>query len=250
MRTSARAQAGFTLLELLAVIALLGVLAGAAVMTYDGVQDQGRDDVTRFEMAQIREALLQFRRDSGTNDFPGQGQYDCDDDLNGDSNTKNDALVFPDYVEAYPNEKDKVDWCRHPANFWMLFTDPLGRAEADRWDKDRKRGWNGPYLQRKSGLLSLAANIPSSQPAVKDVWGIADAYLHPFTNEILWNPAEPNSGTVYGPYLFFLDTSDDNKPDDRIASFGPDAVVPEPEPGIRALECLPNGNVLVLCLRR
>ncbi len=72
-----RPQTGFMLLELLMVVALLAVPVGLALLGYEGIQEQGRDESTLFEMAEIRKALLQFRRDSGTNDFPGQGQYAC-----------------------------------------------------------------------------------------------------------------------------------------------------------------------------
>nr|WP_305908878.1 prepilin-type N-terminal cleavage/methylation domain-containing protein [Methylomarinum sp. Ch1-1]MDP4521741.1 prepilin-type N-terminal cleavage/methylation domain-containing protein [Methylomarinum sp. Ch1-1] len=156
-------QSGFTLLELLVVITLLGLVAGAVVLGYEGVQDQGREDVTRFEMAEIRKALLQFRRDSGSNDFPGQGIYDCSDSVNGGSDTDaNTAMTFP--AEAGSTDAEKIAWCESPTNFWMLFTDPIG----DGWDKDRKRGWNGPYIQRKNSLLANGA------------WGILDPYQEPY----------------------------------------------------------------------
>lgn len=168
-------ESGFTLLELLTVIVLLGIMAGIAVVSYDGVQEQALCEATRFEMAELRKALLQFRRDSGTNDFPGQGQYGCDPDMD-----------FP--LEAGTGNA-RIDWCKSEANFWMLFVDPLDNG----WDPDTHRGWHGPYLQRKSGLISYEG--------VDDVWGITDPYQSPF---------------------ILVDLGDDKRA--RIVSFGPNKI--------------------------
>jgi prepilin-type N-terminal cleavage/methylation domain-containing protein len=238
-------QAGFTLLELLVVITVMGILSTVAVMSYDGVQEQGQYDATRFEMTEIRNALLQFRRDSGSNEFPGQGQYDCDNDPDTDTNTPNPALDFPDYVDAYSVEKDKVDWCRHPANFWMLFVDPFGRATHDQWNEDTHRGWHGPYLTRKSGLLNLSAGNPAGLPTQSGIWGIADAYLNYTATGIAWSTLpDPERGGR--PYWFLPDTDSDSQPDERIVSLGPD----NSYAGSGTDECLPNGNNLILCLLR
>jgi prepilin-type N-terminal cleavage/methylation domain-containing protein len=208
-RAGMKYESGFTLLELLLVIALLAVTAGVAVQGYEGVQDQGRYDATRFEMAELRKALLQFRRDSGTNDFPRQGIYDCTDAANGNPAGANPDMDFLE--EAGSTDAEKIAWCQSPANFWMLFVDPLG----DGWNPDTHRGWNGPYLQRKSGLISYEG--------VDDAWGVADPYQSPF---ILVN--------------------DDDKA--RIVSIGPDNVYD----GEGANPCEPpaGSDDIVLCLLR
>lgn len=61
---------GFTLMELLVVIALLAIVAAAAFASYAGYEKQAQADATRFEMAELRRMLLQFRRDVGH--FPQQ----------------------------------------------------------------------------------------------------------------------------------------------------------------------------------
>lgn len=65
MRIKSQRINGFTLLELLVVVTLLAVLASVALLANDGVNDQAELDATRFEMAELRKALLQFRRDVG-----------------------------------------------------------------------------------------------------------------------------------------------------------------------------------------
>jgi prepilin-type N-terminal cleavage/methylation domain-containing protein len=187
-------ESGFTLLELLVVVVLLGIFAGGAAVGYDRVQDQARIDATRFEMAEIRKALLQFRRDSGTNDFPGQGIYDCMALANAAIDNGGRLDTWPPSVWEIGDQDDKltklewITWCKHPANFWMLFVDPRGEG----WDPDTHRGWHGPYLQRKSGLISYGG--------VDKVWGVVDPYQSPF--------------------ILVVDPENDDKT--RIVSFGPD----------------------------
>ncbi len=203
-------QAGFTLLELLAVIALMAVVAGTAVLAYEGVQDQGRHDATRFEIAEIRNALLQFRRDSGSNDLPGQGAYVCEDPAN-------PGKINPDLAnlpsEAGSTDAAKLAWCESPANFWMLFADPSGSG----WNPDTRRGWHGPYLQRKSALMSYAG--------VDNLWVITDAYQ--------------------ANYLM-LDLDDADKA--RLVSLGPDKTDNNPTPG--TCQLAGGGDDTVLCLLR
>ncbi len=167
-------DSGFTLLELLVVIALLAIVSGSVVLGYEDLQDQGREEVVRFEMAEMRKALLQFRSDSGSNDFPTQRQYDCTDTANGGAPADvNSLMSFP--PEAGSSDAEKIAWCQSPANLWMLFTDPFGRSEADQWNEDTKRGWNGPYLRNRQ--------IPVDFDTESVLAGILDPYGNPYLLE-------------------------------------------------------------------
>ncbi len=159
-------HAGFTLLELLVVITLLGVISGSVVLAYQGVQEQGREDSTGFELSEIRKALLQFRRDSGSNDFPTVGIYDCTDSQNGNPTNANPAMAFP--VAAGSSAAEKIAWCQSAANFWMLFQDPLGNG----WNPDTKRGWNGPYLRNRQMAVDYLTETALA--------GITDPYGNPY----------------------------------------------------------------------
>ncbi len=192
-KQSPTASAGFTLLELLVVIALLLVVAGAASIAYEGVQDQGRYDAAQFEMAEIRKALLQFRRDSGSNHFPGQGVYDCNSLEMEDIAKANDPAGSDTWPTGAPsadsNLADWQEWCNSPANFWMLFINPLDDItntpsdEENAWNIDTRRGWNGPYLQRKSGYVDIGNDVstagtgnPAAGTLNANAWGIASPY--------------------------------------------------------------------------
>lgn len=166
-------QNGFTLMELLTVISLITITASVAITSYDGTQEQGRYDAAKFEMTQIRTALIQFRKDSGSNSFPTQGSYDCTDAANGNHSNINPNIDAQLPTEAGTNNAAKIAWCQHPANFWMLFEDPLGNG----WNPDTKRGWHGPYLQRKNGYLTLSSNTVNLDDINNPLWAIADPYI-------------------------------------------------------------------------
>lgn len=193
-------HSGFTLLEFLVVITLLGIIAGAVVLGYEDVQDQGREDMTRFEMTEIRKALLQFRRDSGSNDFPTVGIYDCTDSENGNPTNVNPDMTFP--AAAGNNNAERITWCQSVANFWMLFQDPLGNG----WNPDTRRGWNGPYLRNRS--------------IVNTLWIIADAYNNPYQLQDLANADEARIVSTGGDGVYGGENVGDaclaNDGDDRI----------------------------------
>lgn len=220
-----RNAAGFTLIELLLVITLLAVLAVAAISAFDGTEDEARFDVTQHQLAQLRDALLQFRRDSGSNHFPKQGVYDCDDDPNVDSDTPNPKLEFPSWLDSLTAQQ-KVDWCRHPANFWMLVEYPFADDE-NRWSADRKRGWNGPYI-RKTDYLELGNDnrlgLPITQAPLR---AIADPYDYRHFDEdpekhsqLYWYSGVADLVEIkkYGSPYILLDIDNDDSV--RLVSFG------------------------------
>lgn len=168
-RRKSYCESGFTLLELLVVLGILAITASTSILAYEGVQEQGRYDVARFEMGEIRKALLQFRRDSGSNAFPGHGQYHC-------INSASTAQLNPALTNIpTPN----LSWCQSEANFWMLFIEP-GTTLA--WNVDTKKGWNGPYLQRKSDGIDYNSE--------SNLLGINSPYQTPYLLKDLNTPDE------------------------------------------------------------
>jgi len=246
-------QNGFTLIELLVVITLLAIVAGMASLGYEGVQAQGRYDTTRFEMAEIRKALIQFRKDSGTRSFPTQGSYECSDVINGgDASEANSSFDFPD--EAGTTDAQKLAWCDHKANFWMLFNNPFNiiTHPEKQWNRDTKRGWNGPYLQRKDGYLSLTSNsIGLNNINVNNpIWGISDSYItKPEKTGVEWSLGVDTGILNQAGSPYILEDLDDNDRA-RIVSAGENGIFDSPSTD----PCVPptddNGNSIdhALCL--
>lgn len=240
-------QSGFTLIELLTVITVLAILAGIALVSYDGVQDNGRDAVTKFEMAEIRKALLQFRRDSG--EFPCRvyrdGQYNPD-------NTGITQLDFTNLPPS-PTAADYHTWCKNEhANqvnwgLTLLLTFPYENTDTDYtrllWNPDTKRGWHGPYV---------------NQQGLRDSWGHRLVLLDP---ELDYSPhyrCKANgadydtNGNLYDCLTadaIGFDALTYTKPADiaRLVSYGPDGHY---EGDNTTDPCLPKSNSddLVLCL--
>lgn len=64
-RYSARSGRGFTLIELVVVMTLIGLLLSIAAPRFLGSIDKGRENVRRQNIAALRGAIDQFRADSG-----------------------------------------------------------------------------------------------------------------------------------------------------------------------------------------
>ena len=57
---------GFTVMELIIVIAIIGVLAGILVLSYDGVQANGRDAKRQSDMLSVKSQLEVYFNENGT----------------------------------------------------------------------------------------------------------------------------------------------------------------------------------------
>ena len=58
-------QGGFTLVELLLVVAILGILATVAIMNVGGMSDEAREKATRTSIAAIEQAARMFEIRTG-----------------------------------------------------------------------------------------------------------------------------------------------------------------------------------------
>ncbi|MBC7869077.1 prepilin-type N-terminal cleavage/methylation domain-containing protein [Candidatus Saccharibacteria bacterium] len=59
-------QHGFTIVELLIVIVVIGVLASISIVAYSGVQSKARDTVRSNDIAQVKKAIELYYVDNGS----------------------------------------------------------------------------------------------------------------------------------------------------------------------------------------
>ena len=226
-RSSAERR-GFTLLELLVVVAVLAVVAGGVIVNLDDVEASVSVDLAQREIAELRQAILRFRKDTGY--LPKQGPFDL---------VSRSGVVSAD-----------ATWFDCPANLTQLLRNPLLAADGSSlhplsaWDPDARRGWNGPYLPRE-GTVTLGESLkadgtgdPRVAPILQDLPGLADPFLHPQPA----SAAEPYFWTVSGgaqparrgrPYLVLFESTDtDGRAGTwRVASLGPNGEYEAGAPG-------------------
>lgn len=153
-------SAAFTLLELLAVIAILVIVAGAVVFVAADTEEQAADQLVEAEIVEIKKAVLQFKRDTGW--LPKQGPFALVAD--GGVIDPSDDNHWP--LFAPPAGPAREAWFHSPANFWELYENPLEDNSGillhplGRWNPNTARGWRGPYLtQRGPSFVSVGDGL-------------------------------------------------------------------------------------------
>lgn len=66
-----RKQAGFTIVELLIVIVVIGILAAITIVAYNGIQDRARYAAYRSDIESMNKAISLYYIDNGT--YPATG---------------------------------------------------------------------------------------------------------------------------------------------------------------------------------
>jgi len=114
---------GFTMIELLIVVSVVGILATMAVPSYQGTLLRAREAALRQDLFTMRDVLDQHRGDQGK--YPSSLQ----------------ALVAAGYLRAVPN-----DPFTNSATTWQEITTPAEEGVADVFSGSDLVGTNGvPY---------------------------------------------------------------------------------------------------------
>lgn len=99
-----RATSGFTLVELLVVIVVIGILAAVGIQTYSGAQAKARDAKRKADLREIRNALQAYYNDFGR--YPSAGG--CADGNNGCYGNSYEANwivgLAPTYIKELPHD--------------------------------------------------------------------------------------------------------------------------------------------------
>lgn len=90
-------QKGFTIVELLIVIVIIGILAAITIVAYNGIQQRARDSARTSDIAGIQKALELYRADNGV--YPSVGS-----DNSGYNLSTLSAALVPKYINSIPND--------------------------------------------------------------------------------------------------------------------------------------------------
>lgn len=90
-------QTGFTIVELLIVIVVIGILAAITIVAYNGIQARANDARRDSEIKQLKTALAIYKSDTGLYpDACGSGSGCLADNLA--------TALVPEYLKAIPKD--------------------------------------------------------------------------------------------------------------------------------------------------
>ena len=221
-------EAGFTLLELLIVVAVLVILAGGAMLVLGGVETDAAWQVSSTEMLEVKNALLRFRADTGF--LPRQGPFELATLAGGpcSSGAVNGQA-------SLPTGKSRAWFCS-PVNFYPLYTNSLAGTghPLEAWQPDTGRGFRGPYLTQHGeglvdagdALLPNGAGSPIVGGLLAEMRGVADPFVSdPVGIYFVWRTTPTGTPHTHWGRPYFLFDLDDKGTSDtkeaRIVGMGP-----------------------------
>lgn len=133
-------QQGFTLLEMLLVIALLGMMALTATALVDNVDEQSRFDVTKSRLQQIKTAIV----GDSTRTLNGEAEI---------SGFVADTGSLPNCIRALIDGKcndgdpEPLDWSLDPyAQVWSGWRGPYLQVSPESSGVTFRDGWDNPVI--------------------------------------------------------------------------------------------------------
>ncbi len=240
-------EAGFTLLELMVVTAILMALAGGVALSLSNAEETAKIQIARHEMQQLKQALLQFRRDTGH--FP--------------------TPASPADFSALYDIKAETAWNIDTGRGWRgPYLSRAGEGYVDIGDELSQDGCSGIPVNGNSLVVPGVADPFDHQPVIPGSYAICEENEKNENCLLDWRTT-PDDGDEddedgdkaydhHGrPYLLFDLQAPNALPAGyasaeeyvreraRIVSMGPDGRYA----GVNAADkCAPNGDDLALCL--
>lgn len=143
MKLKARVpERGFTLVELLAVVAIIAILAGLTLAGLGYVQQKGARSRAEAEVAAICSAIDRFHADFGTypvcetslfEELTGQGELNTNTlYIQPTLESKTAGVFMSPWGEAYKYNRTNTGELRN-AGFYDLWTEPPGATNESEW---------------------------------------------------------------------------------------------------------------------
>jgi len=115
MRRVVRNEKGFTLVELLIVVIILGILAAVAIPQFGNSTDDAKLQTLNSNLSTLRAAVELYYQHHG--EYPGAMAVDGTTDLTATWNAASSATAFADQLTQYTDADGKTSTTKDPANF-------------------------------------------------------------------------------------------------------------------------------------
>lgn len=99
-------QKGFTIVELLIVIVVIGILAAIVIVSFNGIQSRARDTSKESSVGGLMKGIELYNAENGN--YPSAG---CADN-NGCAVSGLTSVLVPTYIAAMPNNLTGVSYAR------------------------------------------------------------------------------------------------------------------------------------------
>lgn len=117
-------NSGFTIVELLIVIVVIGILAAITIVAFNGIQQRGRDTQRVHNITTIKKSLELFHAENSF--YPTSNQIQ-------DATFRRDTLKLPDDVARATNSSSTIGYCwsTNPSQFCYVSYPPASSTNTN-----------------------------------------------------------------------------------------------------------------------